>query len=93
MKSNPLTSILLGVLALSAVASVVCCYFFVSDTREKGSLNGVIMNFRIREPALNALVGDCLEYSKKNPAIDPLLESIGAKPKSTPAAPQKPGGK
>ena len=42
-----------------------------------------------------SLVNDTLEYSKKNQAIDPILETSGFKPsKTTPAATtNKPAGK
>jgi len=29
---------------------------------------------------INALANDVMEYSKKNQAIDPILESVGLKP-------------
>ena len=38
MKNNPLTTILLGVLTLSALASVVLCWLYISNTRELRSL-------------------------------------------------------
>jgi hypothetical protein len=43
---------------------------------------------------INALANDTVEYSKKNPDIDPILESVGLKPaKSAPATTGKPATK
>jgi hypothetical protein len=43
---------------------------------------------------MTALANDTLEYSKKNPAIDPILESVGLKPaKSNVPAAVKPATK
>ncbi len=43
---------------------------------------------------VNALANDALEYSKHNPAIDPILQSVGVKPgQPLPAANGKPAGK
>ena len=94
MKNNPLTSVLLGVLTVSTLASVVLCGMFNHNVRHKNSLQhdaSVMINNR---NVMSALVNDTLEYSKKNPDIDPILESLRLKPgKSAPAATSKPATK
>ena len=40
-----------------------------------------------------ALMNDTLEYSKRDPAVDPILEAAGIKPKPGAAATNKPVGK
>ena len=43
---------------------------------------------------IGSLAGEALEYSKKNPAIDPILEAAGVKPPRTnTSAAAKPGSK
>ena len=79
MKNNPLTAILLGVLAASAVASVVLCMIHTRNTREIRALQLQVAAINSRQSVLKALVGETLEYSKTHPSIDPLLEQAGLK--------------
>lgn len=91
MKNNPLTTVLLGVLTCSALASVVLCYLFVTNTRQKNSLQSQANLIVYNRNFVGALVNDALEYSKKNPDIDPILESLRLKPgKSASTATTKP---
>jgi hypothetical protein len=91
MNKSPLPTILLAVLAVSAVTSVVLCWNYISNTRQLRLLNTTAAQINNNRALLNALATDAVEYSKKNPAIDPLLESIGAKaPKAaTTTAPKR----
>jgi hypothetical protein len=91
MKNTPLTTILLGVLTLSALASVVLCWLYISNTRELRSLQAQAVQINNNRALIDALARDTVEYSKTHPAIDPLLESIGLKPgKFGPTATNKP---
>jgi hypothetical protein len=94
MKNNPLTTVLLGVLTVSALLSVGLCWRYVSNARELHSIQaqaGMINNNRA---LINALASDTVEYSKKNADINPILESVGLKPgKSTPTTATKPATK
>jgi hypothetical protein len=91
MKNNQLTTILLGLLTISALASVVLCWLYISNTRQRNALQAqanLIMNNR---NVMSALVNDTLEYSKTHQGIDPVLESLHLKAgKSTTAATNKP---
>ena len=88
MKKSPLTVLLLGVLAVSAVASVVFCLLYLLNTKQLHKLQTQAAMAQYRQSLINALATDALEYSKKNPAIDPILESVGVKPaKSAPTPP------
>jgi hypothetical protein len=94
MKNNPLNTILLGVLTLSALFSVVLCWLYISNTRELRSLQAQANIINNNRTVMTALANDTMEYSKKNPAIDPILESVGLKPsKSTAPAAVKPSTK
>ena len=94
MKNSPLTTILLGVLTLSALASVVLCWLYISNTRELRSLQGQANVINNNRALINSLAADSLEYSKTHPAIDPVLESLGFKPSRTnPTATPKPAAK
>lgn len=94
MKSNAMTTVLLGVLTLSALASVVLCLLFTTNTRQKNVLQGQAAAIINRRTIINALANDVLEYSKKNKEIDPILESVGYHTgKSTSATTNKPSAK
>ena len=94
MKNNPLTTFLLAVLTISALLSVGLCWRYISNTRELHALQAQAAMINNNRAVINALANDTVEYSKKNPAIDPILESVGLKPgKSAPTAANKPATK
>ncbi len=94
MKNSAMTTILLAVLTLSALTSVGLCWSYIGSARELRSLQGQVGMINNNRALINSLANDTLEYSKRNPSIDPLLESVGLKPsKSAPAATNKPATK
>ena len=94
MKNSPLTTILLGVLTLSALASVLLCWLYISNTRQLRSLQTQAAMINNNRTIINALVADTLEYSKTHAAIVPVLESMGINlGKTNPAAGSKPATK
>jgi len=96
MKNDSLSATLIGVLFLSAVLSLVFCGLYTKSSRDTRLLQSQIGNINNRRAYINALAGETLEYSKKNPAIDPILESAGVKPptvKPAPATSSKPATK
>lgn len=94
MKNNPMTTVLLGVLTVSALLSVGLCWRYISNTRELRALQVQATMINNNRTLINALAIDVTEYSKKNPAIDPILESVGLKPgKSAPSGTSKPSTK
>jgi hypothetical protein len=80
MKNSPLTTILMAALLISAVASAVMCMMYVSSTREIHSLEAEAAFINNNRAVVNALLNDTIEYSKRNPAMVPILESVGVKP-------------
>ena len=94
MKNSPINTVLLVALAFFTVWSAISCFKYNSRSRELRRLQTRVAQINATQAGINALVNDAMEYSKKNPTIDPILESIGVKPgktNSTPAA--KPAGK
>jgi type II secretory pathway component PulJ len=79
MKNSPLTSILLAILAISAVWSIISCAQYNNNTRQFRRLQNQVANIQLRQSAFQALVADTTEYGKTHPKIDPILESIGYK--------------
>jgi hypothetical protein len=90
MKNNQLTTILLGLLTISALASVVLCWLYISNTRQRNALQNQANFIVNNRNFVTALVNDTLEYSKTHQAIDPILESLRLKAgKSAPATSNK----
>jgi len=90
MKNNQLTTILLGLLTLSALASVVLCWLYISSTRDLRALQAQVGFINNNRSIMTALANDAVEYSKRNPDIDPILVTVGLKAgKGAPASSSK----
>jgi hypothetical protein len=85
MKNNPLITILLGLLTISALASLVFCWLWMSNVREHRELARQMALINNNRNVINALASETVEYSKKHKDIEPLLESVGLKPGSNSA--------
>ena len=86
MKSNPLTAALVAVLAVCAIATVVLSGTFTYKLRKLGAVQPRLVQINNINGFLRSLSADSLEYSKKNPAISPLLQSFGIiSPETRPA--------
>jgi hypothetical protein len=92
MKSNLANMVLTAFLAVSLLLSVVFCLQFMFRVREYRSISGQINIVNAERGRLQQLAAECLQYSEKNPAINPILETVGLKPKTAPAG-TKPGAK
>jgi hypothetical protein len=77
MKNSPLTTILLALLAISAVLSLAFCGAYIKKTRELRSLQFQVSQINGRTGAINQLMSDVVEYSKRNHEIDKILEPFG----------------
>lgn len=93
MKKDPMTGLLVGLLGLSALASVVLLLFFYApDTRELRHLQSQIAFVQQRRVLVNALLNDTYQYSRQHPKIDPLLKSLGVLPTRAATAPNPKSG-
>jgi len=95
MKNNIVAATLLGMLLVSTFVTAVFTYRYVSIDRKLRGLQVTVDQINNNRNIMQALANDTLEYSKKNPSIDPILQSIGLK-RSTNApapAPAKPATK
>lgn len=88
MKSNGLTTLLNGALAVALLAAVILCVQFFFLSRDARNMNTSMAGINAWRAQVQTFVSDCVKYSEKNPAIVPLLETIGG-PK--PGAAAKPG--
>jgi hypothetical protein len=98
MKSSPLGTVLLALLACAAFGSLILCWMYIRTNRELRFLKTNVGMVQIKQRGMQALTYDLVEYSKRNPQIDPLLEKYEIKPRgtnssSTPSGGGKNGGK
>ena len=94
MKSNSLPTILLGVLAVSALASLVLCWSFISSVRDARALQPQVAAAQNNRAIASSLASDVIAYSKTHHDIYPILEAVGLKEKTATANPAvKPASK
>lgn len=81
MKNSQSSSLLLVLLAISALLSVALCWYYISSARElrvlTGQMQGQVRAIQNNSQFLGALGGDLIEYSKTHSDIEPLLETAG----------------
>ena len=94
MKSNSFPTILLGVLAVSALASLVLCWSFISSVRDARALQPQVAAAQNNRAIASSLANDVIVYSKTHPDIYPILEAVGLKEKTASTNPAvKPASK
>jgi hypothetical protein len=95
MNKSPLTTFLISVLFISALTSVGLCYACTRNTIHLVELQQQVAFAQSRGAFIASLVKDVVEFSAKNPTIDPILEASGIQPAKTTAtaSPNKPGAK
>ena len=87
MKSNGTTTILNWALAGAVAGTALLAMNNFFKTKELRELQSKIMIFQNKQASLNNLIAEVMQYSQHNPSIDPILESIGAKPAKNATAP------
>lgn len=80
VKGNSLVVGLAFVLAALALLVSVLALQYFQLTRALGRAQSTVNQVEVRQTRLKALVTEALDYSQSNPAINPLLYAIGAKP-------------
>ncbi len=80
---NLLPATLTVLLFVSTVACAASAIFLVRGHSELRSLQGQAAAIENNRNLVRALANDAIEYSKRNPAIDPVLQSAGLKPAPT----------
>lgn len=79
MKNQLWTVLLFLVLLLLVLTSSGLAYVYVRSSKKLHTLQAqanVITQYRA---AVQSLANEAIEYSKRNPAIDPVLQDIGLK--------------
>ena len=76
MKSAQLTSILMGLTAFSAIATIGLYMMTMSRAKEIGQLQPMVGRVQQNNVAINNLLLELNEYSKRDPQIKPLLQAV-----------------
>lgn len=80
-KNNPVAATLVAVLFLSALASCWSATWWFLGARESQDLELRAQSLQRTSAAMQSLALEAIEYSKRNPNIDPLLQQFELKPK------------
>jgi hypothetical protein len=80
MKPSTFSRVLFPLEGGLAFALAGLCVYHILDSRELNRQAWVLSQAQQRQQALMALSAESVEYSRQNPAIDPLLVSLRLKP-------------
>ncbi len=80
MNKSPAFTFLLVVLVISSLASVLFCGLYIRSAMRLRDVQRSAANAQAYANLFMSLVNDTMEYSKKDPSVDPILESVGFKP-------------
>lgn len=86
----------MGMAFLLAVISVLIAWHafqYVQLTRALNQAQFTSTQIELRQNRLKALVNEAVEYSQRNPAINPMLYAIGAKPNPAAATHTQPANR
>jgi hypothetical protein len=75
MKPVSVTGILLALLFVSVLSLAFLSTRYVFSVREYRRLQSELVSAENNRSRMRLLVADCLEYRKRNPAIDAVLQS------------------
>lgn len=87
-----MTSFLLGLVVLAVLATSGLALYYVRAVQRLNRLQFQTAIINRNRSLVNTLAGEALEYSRRNPEIDPILQSVGIKSKAGIGIPQL-GGK
>ena len=84
MKNNFLAILLVGVLALSVLATAALSFTYVRSMRKLRYLQAHVNVINQNRAMMRQLVAETVEYSKRNRAMEQILDSVGIKVKPEP---------
>lgn len=86
MKSQIIAWLLAGVLFLTSVSSLALCGWYVVSAKTGVATQNEVTQLNITGSAVRSLLIDSVEYSKRNAAITPLLQSLNVLPRAQASA-------
>ena len=86
MKNNALGAVLVGILFVCTAFTLWASIRYFFSMREAQRLQGRAIVINNTRNAVQALAAEAVEYSKRNPTIDSVLQQFDIKTKPTNAA-------
>ncbi len=80
-RNNPIAAVLVAALFLSALASCWSATWWFLGAREFQQLEFRYQALQRTSSAMQSLANEVIEYSKRNPSMDPLLQQFDLKPR------------
>ena len=93
MQKDPVISFLAGALCLAALGVFILAMSCEVRFRQLRAIQPKVVNIQYTQNLITGLVNDLMEYSKHNPAVDPILQNVGLKPGKAAAPAAKPSAK
>jgi hypothetical protein len=79
MKHNALLMLLVALLAVAVLMTAGLSYGYVRASQQLPALQEQANKVQRNRTLFQSLAADSVEYSRRNPAIDPILQSVGFK--------------
>lgn len=91
MRNDALTKLLVGLVILSVLVTSGFAFLYVRSVQKMNRLQLQAALVNRNRALVNSFAAEAVEYSRRDPTIDPLLQSLGIKamPKSTPGQPTR----
>jgi hypothetical protein len=77
MNKDPITLLLAAALLVSASATAGLCYWYLQCVREHQMAQEGVVRINQKKSGIQAMATESIEYSKRNPALLPVLQSLG----------------
>lgn len=89
MNRDPITTGLAGVLLVAAIATAGMCYWYLQSARQLRAAQTQMVAVNRNRVLMQQFATHAVEYGRaKNPAILPILESVGIRAQSGEEAPE-----
>jgi hypothetical protein len=82
MNRDPVSMILAGLLLVSVTATAGLCYWYLQCTRHNQQAQAQIAQLNANRARMQSLANESAEYARRNPAIIPVLQTLGMRPRS-----------
>ena len=92
MRLQNAAAILVGLLLASSFCATGLSVWYVFSARQNMQAQREIAVLNARGNALRSLMGESIEYSKRNPAMVPVLQSWNILPRASTNQPTAPAG-
>ena len=90
MKNSPVLPILVGVLFVCGAMTAAFSFWYFISIKELQRLQAQYVGINNNRNAVQSLAAEAVEYSKRNPAIDPILFEFDVKSRTAAPTPTTP---